>query len=83
MLQFSAICLLGQVRPELVRFEEDFVVEEVNAGVAVELSAELVRFEDDFIVEEDNLGVVVELSADAEVVVFEAAIVVSTIRVVG
>lgn len=47
MLQLSAICLLGQVRPELVTFEDDFVVEEDNAAVAVELSAdaEIVVFE--------------------------------------
>ena len=47
MLQLSAICLPGQVRPELVTFEDDFVVEEDNAAVAVELSAdaEIVVFE--------------------------------------
>ena len=47
MLQLSVICLLGQVRPELVRFEDDFVVEEDNAAVAAELSAdaEFVVFE--------------------------------------
>ena len=59
MLQLLVICLLGQVRPELVTFEDDLVVEEDNAAVAV------------------------ELSADAEIVVFEVASVVSTIRVVG
>ena len=47
MLQLSAICLLGQVRPELVTFEDDFVVEEANPTVAVELlaDAEFVVFE--------------------------------------
>ena len=47
MLQLSVICLLGQVRPELVTFEDDFVVEEDNAAVAVELlaDAEFVVFE--------------------------------------
>ena len=40
MLQLSAICLLGQVRPELVTFEDDFVVEEDNAAVALELSTD-------------------------------------------
>ena len=47
MLQLSVICLLGQVRPELVTFEDDFVVEEANPTVAVELlaDAEFVVFE--------------------------------------
>ena len=47
MLQLSVICLLGQVWPDLVTFEDDFVVEEDNAAVAVELSAdaEIVVFE--------------------------------------
>ena len=47
MLQLLVICLLGQVWPELVTVEDDFVVEEDNAAVAVELSAdaEIVVFE--------------------------------------